>query len=721
MRIGRIIKWLIILLLVIIVGGIAFLFTLDLNNYKTTIQDQARNALGRDLAIDGDIGLALSLIPSVSVQGVRLANAQGLEPADMVSVGNVEAQVELLPLISGDIRVTRLVLQDADIHLQADDQGGGNWVMGAPSEPAEAPADGEPTIPFLGDVLLQNVNVTYIDPAGETYRLGLDEATVQSDSLDSPVRLAATGTVQEEALNVEGTVGSIQHLLDKAPDWPFEVTASLAGASASLNGAIADTEGFGALAADITAGVEDAARLGALAGVTDLPPVPPLSLAGSASLDGQIVALSNLAGNIGDTAFDGNLTARLGEAVPAVQGALNVGDLDLDALLPPGEGGGEAPPSDGRMIPDVPLPLDGLNAANADLALTANSVTASGITISNIAADIGLTDGVLQAVLNGATVFDGALNATVDANAGAQSMGLNATYDAFSLGPLLASQGLGDRVTGTGNLAASFSGAAPDLRALLAAGTGNLALDLVGGTLNTNEMGAVTRGLLQLMLPNVDSGGVIALNCAVVGFDVADGIARSNGILLDTPLFAAVAEGALDLSAETLDMLTRAQTDDVAGLALSAPVRIAGPWSAPSPSLDAGAVVGGLTQGLLPGVEPAGLRVPNVDPPSGGVNQCAAALANPTYPEVPGVGALGEEVDQIREAIEDPASALEDVGREALEGVLGGDGGGEGGGEGGNPADAVGDALQNILPGGDGDGDGGGGGVGGGLRNLLGN
>lgn len=703
MRIGKIIKWLFILLLVVVVAGVAFLFTVDPNDYKQTIQDQARNALGRDLAIDGDIGWALSLSPSVSVEGVRLANAEGASPPDMISVGRVEAQMEILPLLSREIVVNKVVLADADIHLQADDQGGGNWVFGE-TEAAEPQEGGEPIIPFLGDVLVQNVNVTYVDPAGQTYQVALDEATVRSASLDSPVDLAAAGTVQGEALTVSGTVGSIQHLLDKRPDWPFELSAEIAGATAGLKGAIADTENFAALGADVTAQVPDAVRLAAMAGVADVPALPPVTVATRADLDGEIVALSDLSGNIGEATLDGNLTAKLGGAVPAVQGVLNVGALDLDALLPPTEGGETAAaPSDGRVIPDVPLPLDGLTAADADISITAESITASGMTISDLATDITLSGGVLDVALKQAGLFGGALSGGVNADAGAQSLGLDVDYQSFDLGALLDSQGMGSMITGTGNSSVSFSGAAADLRSLLAAGVGNLALDIIGGTLDTSQLNPVSRTLLKLLLPNVSSDGVIALNCAVVGYDIADGLARSNGILLDTPLFSGVAEGALDLTAETLDMLVRAQTGDVAGLSLSAPVRVAGPWLSATPTLDAGAVVGGLTQGLLPGVEPSGLRVPIVEPPAGGANQCAEALANPTYAEVgvPGVDAIGDAVDKLTDSVDNPADALGDALQEVLPGAeSGGDGGGEGG---------LGGILKEVVP------------DAGGLRNLLGN
>jgi uncharacterized protein involved in outer membrane biogenesis len=58
----------------------------DLNSYKAEIAAQARQATGRDLAIDGDISLSLLPAPGLSVGGLRLANIPGAHNSDMVTV-----------------------------------------------------------------------------------------------------------------------------------------------------------------------------------------------------------------------------------------------------------------------------------------------------------------------------------------------------------------------------------------------------------------------------------------------------------------------------------------------------------------------------------------------------------------------------------------------------------------------------------------------------------
>ena len=46
------------------------------NHYKPEIISAARDAVGRDLVVDGDISLSLLPAPALSVDGVRLANIE---------------------------------------------------------------------------------------------------------------------------------------------------------------------------------------------------------------------------------------------------------------------------------------------------------------------------------------------------------------------------------------------------------------------------------------------------------------------------------------------------------------------------------------------------------------------------------------------------------------------------------------------------------------------
>ncbi|HJS30484.1 MAG TPA: AsmA family protein, partial [Alphaproteobacteria bacterium] len=61
---------------VVAVGGaIVYVSTIDFNQYKGLISDQVKQATGRDLAIKGELKLAIGLSPAVAVEDVTFSNA----------------------------------------------------------------------------------------------------------------------------------------------------------------------------------------------------------------------------------------------------------------------------------------------------------------------------------------------------------------------------------------------------------------------------------------------------------------------------------------------------------------------------------------------------------------------------------------------------------------------------------------------------------------------
>src|SRR5581483_10350280 len=98
------------------------------------------NATGRALTIDGDISLSLLPSPALSVAGVRLANIQGGSTADMARLKSLDVSVSLIPLLSGNVQVTRVTLVDPVVLLETLPDGRANWQF-TPAPPT-APAPG---------------------------------------------------------------------------------------------------------------------------------------------------------------------------------------------------------------------------------------------------------------------------------------------------------------------------------------------------------------------------------------------------------------------------------------------------------------------------------------------------------------------------------------------------------------------------------------------------
>ena len=284
-------KWIVIGLvglIVLAVGGVAvFLSTLDVNKYKPQIVEAAKNATGRDLKLNGDIKLGIGFNPSFSVADVSFANASWGSRPEMVKVGRFEVQVALIPLLSQQVDVKKLVLLDADLLIETDRQGRGNWEF-APAQPAAAQGQQRPAqqqqapaaqasggampLPVVREVELRNLRFTYKDgKTNETNAANLEKVLLNADSASSPLKLDIAGgatapVVGDVKFALAGTVGSIERMLaSSGPAWPVDLTAKLADVvTATVKGGIvAPTQGKGL---DLVLGVDvpDLVKLGAL-------------------------------------------------------------------------------------------------------------------------------------------------------------------------------------------------------------------------------------------------------------------------------------------------------------------------------------------------------------------------------------------------------------------------------------------------------------------------
>ena len=127
------------LLVVLGVGLVIALNTVDLARFQGLVADRVEAATGRTLAIDGTLDIGISLRPTLVAEGVRFANVPGSDNPDMVRIDRIEAQVQLWPLIRGKLALDRLIIIDPEIRLEIDADGQGNWLMG----PADGNNDGQ--------------------------------------------------------------------------------------------------------------------------------------------------------------------------------------------------------------------------------------------------------------------------------------------------------------------------------------------------------------------------------------------------------------------------------------------------------------------------------------------------------------------------------------------------------------------------------------------------
>ncbi|MBU6475387.1 MAG: AsmA family protein, partial [Alphaproteobacteria bacterium] len=137
---------------------------------------------------------------------------------------------------------------------------------------------------------------------------------------------------------------------------------------------------------------------------------------------------------------------------------------------------------------------------------------------------------------------------------------------------------------------------------------GRLLLTNNGGTLTSASLKFWSSGLLSSLLPGKTDK--TPLNCAIVDFNIENGIAESRTIVVDTRDNTIFARGRIDLADGKIDMVLTPHPKDVQLLSLATPVRVAGPLENPVVTPEAGGVATKIGSMLLGVVNPAFALLP---------------------------------------------------------------------------------------------------------------
>jgi len=110
----------------VVAGGVAYML-FDGEQYNKQLSQRVVDVTGRALAIDGKAELQLSLPPRIVLNNVRLKNAPWGSRPDMVRIRRMEIRLNPLAAVSGGDSVSQVNLAGADVLLETNPQGLGNW------------------------------------------------------------------------------------------------------------------------------------------------------------------------------------------------------------------------------------------------------------------------------------------------------------------------------------------------------------------------------------------------------------------------------------------------------------------------------------------------------------------------------------------------------------------------------------------------------------------
>ncbi len=610
MRLRTIVIVVVVVLVALVATAVGILMSFDINQYKGQIAAQVKAATGRDLVIGGDFKLAISLSPTVAVDNVSLSNAPGGSSATMVSMKRLAVQMELIPLLSRKIKVDEIILDGANILLETDAKGKGNWVFDTGGPAATTATTTTPTTTTTvptesgGGMSLPQVDKVQIRNSIVTYRNGLTGVTrsFKVDKLDAEtsggrISLDLAALIGQAPLNVKGNIGAPELLTGGAP-YPLDLALSSGDTSATVKGAIGDITKMQGIAVDVTAKGKSLSDLNGLTG-SPLPQLGPYGFAGKfVNIEGGY-KINALQLTMGGSSMTGDVSLALNGKRPKISGNMAATKVDLmDFGVKPspaaGSGGGGGS-SDGRVFPADPLPFAGLNLVDADINFTAQQMIKAPVTMDNVKLVMNLAAGKLQVKPFTAGVAGGTLTLVlvVDGAKNPAPIAVDVTSNQVEAGSLLqvlagSSVLSGGRV----NMKMSVSGAGNSVRAIMAGLSGKLDATMGQGNINNGFAKLMLADLFKLI--SFGGGGDSSnLKCVVVRYDISHGLANTRQLVTETSGATIVGKGTINLATEGLNLhlVPYASGANLTNLAI--PMIVGGTMANPNVVPDAAAMATG--------------------------------------------------------------------------------------------------------------------------------
>ena len=595
---------LVVVLIAVVVAGVAILGSMDFNQYKDLIAEQAKKVTGRDLQIAGDLKLEISLNPAIAVDGVSFSNATWGSRPEMVSVKRFAAEVSLIPLLSGQVVVNRLLVEGVDLLAETDKKGVGNWESAPGEKPAADTGGGSAALPSVDKVVMRDIKITYKDGiTGAEHRVALDELTASAGSSNAPVKIAAKGSLNEKTFTISGSLGSVAQMTSSDGVYPVDILAEALGVKTSYKGKLGTPGGSIAVdgqlnlaVASVKKSISEAADI--VPSLKDVPQIAAdkIDLSSLVTFDGKTATLGGMTLIAGKTDLAGNVRATLG-GKPNIDVTLTSNLIDLDELLPASEKKAETPaekPTDGRVFPKDPLPLDALKSVDAKVAFDGKKIVVQGNQLEDVSIRLTLKGGNLQLQPFSAMVAGTKVSGTVGLNGGIAVPTLIAKVSAAGLdyGELLKQRGMTDIATGKLDADVDVKGAGVSVRALMAGLNGQLFVKTENGRIDSSALNIVSSDVMSA-LPGFNSKDDKTLRCGVVNFDIKDGIANAKALVFETGGLSAIGTGLVDLRDEKLNLLIdpRAKQTSLASAAI-VPVKITGTFLQPDWELDKAALLG---------------------------------------------------------------------------------------------------------------------------------
>ena len=551
------------------IAAIVF-YTYDYNRLKPAIGRAIENSLGRRLTLSGDIQVKLGLPPVLEARNGALENAAWGSRPDMLSVKELEARVDLIPLLKGIVRVKRLDLVDVALLIETASSGQSNWDFTGAAKPGTSPAPSKsaepgPDIFSCEELNVKNGTVVFIDHrSGSERTVRIDLLTFKAEGFHSPANVQFQGRVQALPVQISGRIGSIAGLITPATPWPVELTAQAAGMDISVSGSLrkpADLAGFDL---SVAAKGADLANLQQITGAL-------FPLSGPFTISGRLTdpeagswTVSDIAATLGEGRIAGALSVKAGVDRPFIEMTLASERLDLRPLLRSegyavaGRAAAPRPQRSQKVFSADPFDFSWLRRADVSARVDVAHLLLPTLAVDDVHGTAMLEAGRLRLQPLTAVVGGGRLelDLSLDARTPAGALDASLKVNGLDVQAMLKALRSTEPVDGLLNLDIKAHTAGASQAAWMAQMNGDVIAVVKKGRIPSKYWEVFGEDLSTLLTRLPDSLAqpttVTEVECLVLDFNVVDGIAHSDVMLLVTDRMLATGVGEVNLKDEKL-------------------------------------------------------------------------------------------------------------------------------------------------------------------------
>lgn len=570
---------------------------IDWNRLAPWAAGRATATIGREVRVE-EIEVDWAWDPLVTIRGLSVTNVEWAKEPLLADVPELRLRLSIPALLRWRLELPELTLIRPVLSLEQDGKGRANWDFTSGAVAAEAAApDQRGEMPLIGRLRIEEGRLTYHDP-----RRGIDlESRISTAAVSGSehLRLAGNGTVEGKPFEVTLQSGSLLALREGDEPYPLRLDLMAGGTSLKLDGTMREPirmEGAD-LALDLSG--PDLAEIFPLFGIPT-PTTAPYQLAGQLQRNDGNWRVEGLRGRVGESDLSGWVAIAPREEIPLIEAELRSRQLrliDLGGLigLDPGQkdpAASVAPP--GKVLPDVPVTLERLRAADMDIRFEGDAVEVPDLPLREVDFHLKLEQGraQLDPLRFVADIGEIAGQVTLDGRQDNPRGDFDLSIRNLGLKQFWADTRFADETDGMVGGRIRLTGHGRSLSEILGSADGDAMLVMEGGRISHLLVELAGLDVAEGLATLVEGDKPIMVRCLVADFAAQKGRLGSRMLVLDTSDTNIGGRLALDLGLERLDGRLVPEPKDFSPLTARVPIIIGGTFADPTVGVEEGDLVG---------------------------------------------------------------------------------------------------------------------------------